>query len=177
MKTYKATNTLNGKFYIGSTQDFEKRKKQHLSSKANYPFQNALRKSSDFFEWEIVEDDSKDPILEQALLDMWYGTEMCYNLNKYACGGCSGHSEETKQKMSSSHLGRPKSIEQREAMSKGRVGMRFSDTHKENISNSKKGTNHSPWNKGKTWYINVTTHETRMFILDPGEGWIKGRKL
>jgi hypothetical protein len=82
--TYKATNTLNGKFYIGSSRDFEARKKGHLSSRHNYPFQNALRNNPDAFEWEVVEDASDEPILEQALLDMWYGTEMCYNLSPYA---------------------------------------------------------------------------------------------
>jgi predicted GIY-YIG superfamily endonuclease len=82
--TYKATNTLNGKFYIGSTRDFEARKKGHLSSRHNYPFQNALRKNPEAFVWEVWSDDSDEPILEQALLDMWYGKEQCYNLNPIA---------------------------------------------------------------------------------------------
>ena len=84
MITYKATNTLNGKFYVGSTTDFEKRKKNHSSSSKNYPFQNALRKNPEAFEWEFVEDDSDEPILEQALLDMYFGTGQCYNLNPSA---------------------------------------------------------------------------------------------
>ena len=84
MITYKATNTSNGKFYVGSTTNFEKRKKVHLSSRYNYPFQNALRKNPEAFEWEVVEDASDEPILEQALLDMWYGKECCYNLNPRA---------------------------------------------------------------------------------------------
>jgi len=84
MDTYKATNTTNGKFYIGSTKNFEKRKKGHLQSKDNYPFQNALRKNPEAFEWECWSDDSDEPILEQALLDMWFGTEQCYNLNPSA---------------------------------------------------------------------------------------------
>ena len=84
MFTYKATNTKNGKFYVGSTNNFEMRKKGHLSSRHNYPFQNALRKNPDFFEWEVVEDNSDEPILEQSLLDMWFGTEMCYNLSPFA---------------------------------------------------------------------------------------------
>jgi hypothetical protein len=87
MITYKATNTLNGKFYIGSSKDlhrFEERKKGHHSSKEPYPFQRALKKNPEAFEWEFVEDECDDPILEQALLDMWFGREQCYNLNKYA---------------------------------------------------------------------------------------------
>lgn len=84
MYTYKATNTTNGKFYIGSSTNFEERKKAHLRSKESYPFQNALRKNPDLFEWEVWSDDSDEPILEQALLDMWFGKEYCYNLNPSA---------------------------------------------------------------------------------------------
>jgi group I intron endonuclease len=174
--TYKATNTLNGKFYVGSTKDFENRKRGHLKSKKNYPFQNALRNNPEVFEWEVVEDDSEEPILEQALLDMWFGTEMCYNLNRYACGGCSGHSDDTKQKMSLASKGKPKSDSHREAISRGRTGIKFSDSHCENISKSKTGVSHDSWNKGKSWYYSVDTLETKMFTEDPGEGWHKGRK-
>jgi group I intron endonuclease len=84
MDTYKATNTINGKFYIGSAVNFEDRKKAHLRSKKNYPFQNALRKNPEAFEWEVWSDDSDEPILEQTLLDMWFGKECCYNLNPLA---------------------------------------------------------------------------------------------
>jgi hypothetical protein len=84
MDTYKATNTTNGKFYIGSTNNFERRREEHLSSGANYPFQNALRKDPEAFEWEVWSDDFDEPVLEQALLDMWYGKECCYNLNPSA---------------------------------------------------------------------------------------------
>lgn len=84
MITYIATNTKTGKFYIGSTNCFESRKKQHLKSKRNYPFQNALRKDPDAFLWEYWVDDSTEPILEQALLDMFFGTQQCYNLSSNA---------------------------------------------------------------------------------------------
>lgn len=84
MITYIATNTLNGKFYIGSTVNFSKRKNNHLRSKLNYPFQSALRRHPDKFIWETWDDDSDEPILEQALLDMWFGKECCYNLNPVA---------------------------------------------------------------------------------------------
>jgi group I intron endonuclease len=84
MDTYKSTNTTNGKFYVGSTNNFEKRKREHLNSNENYPFQNALRKNPEVFEWECWTDDCDEPVLEQALLDMWYGTEQCYNLCPHA---------------------------------------------------------------------------------------------
>jgi hypothetical protein len=81
MDTYISRNTLNGKFYIGSTTNFQERKLAHLRSKDNYPFQNALRKNPEAFEWEVYTDDSENRELEQALLDMFFGTEMCYNLS------------------------------------------------------------------------------------------------
>jgi group I intron endonuclease len=84
MYTYKATNTLNGKFYIGSTINFEKRKAQHLRSKVNLPFQNALRKHPESFAWEVWEDECREPVLEQSLLDMWHGKQQCYNINPNA---------------------------------------------------------------------------------------------
>jgi group I intron endonuclease len=106
MDTYKATNTTNGKFYIGSTTNFERRKVEHLSCTENYPFQNALRKNPDAFEWEVWSDDSDEPVLEQALLDMWFGKECCYNLNPYASRPPSWegkkHKDSTRQKQSAS---------------------------------------------------------------------------
>ena len=83
MQTYIATNTVDGKFYIGSTKNFESRKKQHLKPGCNFPFQVALRRNPESFEWKVWEDDSEEPTLEQALLDMWFGTEQCYNLSSY----------------------------------------------------------------------------------------------
>ena len=84
MITYIARNTRNGKFYIGSTKDFLKRKKQHLKRKDNPEFHRALQKYPDDFEWETHEDNSDEPILEQALLDVWCGKEQCYNINPNA---------------------------------------------------------------------------------------------
>ena len=84
MDTYRATNTINGKFYLGSSNNFVRRREEHLNSRKNLPFQNALRKNPDAFEWEVWHDDYDEPVLEQALLDMWFGKEQCYNLNPYA---------------------------------------------------------------------------------------------
>lgn len=108
MDTYKATNTINGKFYIGSTTNFDRRKEEHLNSVENYPFQNALRNNPEVFKWEVWSDDSDEPILEQALLDMWFGKECCYNLNPCASRPPSWegkeHKPETREKQSISAL-------------------------------------------------------------------------
>ena len=84
MQTYIARNTKNGKFYIGSTVNFEHRKNQHFRDSSELPFHRALRKNPSDFEWEVFEDNSEGRELEQALLDMFFGTEMCYNLNPNA---------------------------------------------------------------------------------------------
>jgi len=108
--TYLAINTINGRFYIGSTRDFESRRGQHLRCKKNHPFHNALRKNPGAFIWETSEDDSDDPILEQSLLDMWFGKECCYNLNPVAGRppNLKGHkfSEETLRKRSETRTGK-----------------------------------------------------------------------
>jgi group I intron endonuclease len=84
MITYIATNTRNGKFYIGSTTHFERRQKEHLTTAQEFHFQRALRRNPELFIWEIYEDDSEEPILEQALLDVWFGKEQCYNMCAFA---------------------------------------------------------------------------------------------
>ena len=54
---YKAVNKKNGKTYIGKTNNFEKRKREHfLDKRTNSIFDRALRKHGDeLFEWSILE--------------------------------------------------------------------------------------------------------------------------
>jgi glutamine cyclotransferase len=113
--------------------------------------------------------------LEQALLDKWFGTEMCYNLRPLATGGQGPATEETKQKMSNSHKGKKKSDQTKVAISRSRTGMKFTEEHKQNISRGKTGQSHYSWNKGKSWFYNISTLETKMFFSHPGDGWDKGR--
>jgi group I intron endonuclease len=151
MYTYRATNTTNGKFYIGSTKNFEKRKKQHLKSSENLPFQNALRKNPEAFEWECWSGDSDEPILEQALLDMWFGCGQCYNLNPQAS-------------RPPSHKGRVKSEEHKRKLSesqRGRPGTPLSDEAKRHLSEL---------NRGK-----VNSSETRRKISESSKGKPKSK--
>jgi group I intron endonuclease len=87
MITYRVVNAKNGKWYVGSAVNFERRKKEHLRSKLHDPFHNALRKNPDYFIWEIIEEDARtDRQAEQLILDVWFRTEFCYNLNPSSIG-------------------------------------------------------------------------------------------
>jgi group I intron endonuclease len=75
---------LNGKFYIGSTKDFERRKREHLCSKENYPFQEDLRKNPEAFVWEVYVDDLDTNEHEVRLLKKFFFDVRCYNINPCA---------------------------------------------------------------------------------------------
>jgi group I intron endonuclease len=178
MITYIARNTVNGRFYIGSTKNFSRRKKNHLNSTDPYPFQRALSKNPDQFEWELFEDDSDEPFLEQALLDMWYGKEMCYNLNPEAARPPSWkgkkHSKETLEKMSLSNnkRGKQESNESRKKKSFARekeknpmYGKTHSQETREKIGASR---------KGKVWWHNPEMQVRTPSKESPGPGWVKG---
>lgn len=55
---YKVTNKINGKIYIGQTNNFEKRKREHLTDKRtnHQAFKRALNKyGEDGFDWKIID--------------------------------------------------------------------------------------------------------------------------
>lgn len=85
--TYRAANTKDGNWYVGSTeQTLEARKKQHLENPNNDRFHNALRKDPDSFLWEVLSvTENRDH--EQEILDVWHGSEYCYNVSRFAVGG------------------------------------------------------------------------------------------
>jgi len=91
MITYIAINLTNKKFQVGSTKDFKRRQKQHLQSKGNLPFHNALRSDPSNFFWLVSSEDGLDTREEeQYYLDFYCGTMWCYNISPNADGGlCS----------------------------------------------------------------------------------------
>jgi len=133
MITYIATNTTNGKFYIGSTVDFERRKTEHLASNSKYPFQQSLRKNPENFVWVTAKDNLDHPLFEQKLLDLYYGTELCYNLNP-------------KADRPPSQAGREVSKETRQRQSRARIGLKRTKETKTKQSLSKKGAKNPMFN-------------------------------
>lgn len=91
---YKVTNKINGKIYIGKTNNFEKRKIEHTKYDINDNsiFHRALKKyGEEKFEWEII--DSADNLKEINELEKYYIKKFStyktngYNMTKGGDGG------------------------------------------------------------------------------------------
>lgn len=200
MYTYIAINTKNGKFYVGSTTNFEQRKHHHLIQSQPYPFQRALQKDPDSFEWEVFFDESEDPVLEQALLDMFYGKSQCYNLSPFAGRPpvMTKHKKETVEKMSQTRrsdeyreAARNRTLKQfedksfrefhrrktKEGCNKPGALEKLSEKSKERWSDPdyRERMREAHRGKGLPWWVKENGTTTRSQI-SPGPEWQKGRK-
>lgn len=193
MITYIATNTSNGKFYIGSTNDIERRKREHRRSRGNHPFHNALRRNPDGFDWQVMEDEADEPILEQALLDIWFGTEQCYNLNPFArrprdptgttwWTNLESGAEVKSETCPGEGWQRGRNRSKLEIVWETNRGKPLPESHRRKISLSKKGKKRNQetrdkmkesW-KGKKWWVHPEGKTCRS-VNCPGEGWVPGR--
>ena len=114
---YKITNKENGKVYIGSSIDINRRWKDHiynLKKEAHHnPYlQHAWDKyGEDSFLFEIMEEIDIEllTIKEQFWMDNYksYNREYGYN-NMFIADSCHKHSDETKQKLKEIHSIRPR---------------------------------------------------------------------
>ena len=87
--------------------------------------------------WEVIEDDCSEPILEQSLLDMWFGKEQCYNLNPVA-GRPPSHlgvkrTPEQVEKSASKRRGIKRTPEQCQRISRGLTGRSLTSTQLESV--------------------------------------------
>ncbi len=151
---YMATNKINGKCYIGYTNDIEGRIKEHKSrmkSKNNIKFYNALRKYGfDYFCWEILAETSNIKYakhLESKYIYMYDSMNIGYNSTP---GGESSpmHNPEIAKKQGLKMLGKNNPM-----------------YGKHNSGSFKKGL--IPWNKGKkgcqiAWNKGITGKDSHM---------------
>lgn len=141
---YKITCKVNGKFYIGSSNNIHHRWIVHrcelnTHKHKNKHFQNAWNKyGKDSFQIEVLEIVEQDKLIEreQYYLDTMkpFG-DVGYNLGLKANAGLFGRqlSDETKARMSASKKGIPMPEYQRIALSKILTGRKLSVAHVDKI--------------------------------------------
>lgn len=140
---YKIFNTLNGKSYVGSTINYNRRIKRHFfllkeNRHHSIKLQNSYNKyGKDNFKHEIIEFSSVDDLIinEQKWINI-----LNPELNMTLVAGLNSHlglkrSEETKKKISNSLIGRSLSEEHKESVRKTLTGRSLSEEHKLNIKN------------------------------------------
>jgi group I intron endonuclease len=152
---YKITNKVNGKHYIGQTNNLEKRWQGHLSSSENetgYLLHGAINKhGSENFEFELIEscEDEHANDLEKKWILHYESFGKGYNLT--SGGDCEfkrsdltiqkisdsklGHevSEETRRKIGDANRGRVRTQEARDKMSQSRMGHEVSEETRNKI--------------------------------------------
>ena len=130
---YRIVNSVNGKFYIGSTCDLARRKRQHLlelirNAHENKYLQRAFNMhGKDAFKFEDIVICSNENLLmyEQLIIDGLKATTRNIGYNLCPIAG--------------STIGRKFSEEAKQNMRNARKGLKLSEEHKRKISESLKG--------------------------------------
>ena len=153
---YKYTNNINQKSYIGYTKrDAEARKKEHLRGNGNQLLKHAVKKDGEHaFTFDILEDGIIPELLPErekywiAKFDTFHNG---YNLTTGGEGGFEV-SPETRQKMSISSKGKPKTEEHCRSISIGQKGKPKAESTKRKISKARKGKNYGVIGKNHPKY-------------------------
>lgn len=133
---YKIINKINGKIYVGKTNDFNRRMAEH--KRANLYVDKAIRKHGwENFIVEVLEEcETPEQLNEREIFwiaELNSKSPNGYNLTDGGDGGktCSGenspcfgrhHTAETRARMSLSHMGKKNSEEARDKISKRQLG-------------------------------------------------------
>lgn len=148
---YKITNQANGKFYIGSSNNTQKRWREHLNllmqnTHYNEYLQKAWNKyGKESFKFSVIEEVKDVNILfnrEQVHLDetRCYEREIGYNLCPDArTRRRATNSSEHRRKISEALTGRSLSSEHRKKISEIQKGKKLSEEHKTKTSETMKG--------------------------------------
>lgn len=144
---YLATNTVNGKRYVGFASDLKARKKIHrceaLSRSSPYLFYKAIRKYGwDAFTWEVLhESDDAIHLLKVmephciAEMKTFHEDGLGYNMTRGGDGIIGFRfTEEQLQRLSAAHMGIRHSEATREKMRASHLGRENSESHNAAIS-------------------------------------------
>ena len=161
---YKIINKVNGKYYVGRTNNFEDRWQKHKTDLVKNRHHNDLLQNSwnkygeNNFKFLIVESSESDlKELEQKYLNIAEKEQdKCYNLNFNALYGNDKLSLYSKDKIRNSLLGKKHSIETKNKISNSKsgtnhhfYGKKLSEETKLKMSNSHKGKKHTLDSKQK----------------------------
>lgn len=179
---YKITNTINGKFYIGSSGDIETRWTTHINSlnRGNHHSKHLQRSwnkyGSLFFIFSIIEkiEISEQLIIrEQHYLDVLlpWNRLIGYNISPTA-GSCLGikRTDETKQKLREINIGKKVSDEVKQRISEGLKSSKkwrdaiTSDEYRQKMREVNLGENNPMW--GKTGPVGEDHHMWGRFGKD-----------
>ena len=146
---YQITNMVNGKYYIGSAESFERRMWQHKNDLKRGAHKNPHLQASwnkhgaDAFVFEVLEVVPEGATTfghENTYLHVHVGKAECYNVNTDAIGMRTGiaHSEESKAKTSASRKGKAAGSEHY------RFGQTVSEEVRKKIGDTQRGVEKSP---------------------------------
>ena len=145
MVIYKITNLINNKIYIGQTNNYNRRIKEHMnnSTKCDNPlYVDMMKYGKDNFEFKIIDETDNEQKLND--LEKYYIHKYNSNVDGYniQSGGNVMHIPQYKEK----HLRKMRSIAVRTQISKTLKEYRkknlFSDLHRLHLSEAMKG-NHN----------------------------------
>lgn len=135
-------NKINGKFYIGQTiRLIEKRFKAHQQKNSGCrAIYNAIKKYGwSNFEKDWYECPDEDLNFDEDLLVREMGTLAPDGYNLKEGGGNGKHSEETKQKIRKSHVGKTHTDETKIKMSEAHAGIPLSIETRQKMSEAQQG--------------------------------------
>lgn len=131
---YRLTNTVNGKIYIGLTNNYKKRLREHSYASNDYYISRAIKSYGwESFTSEVLETTSS--LSKAREREKHYISELCSNNPTIGYNLTEG-GEGT--------LGFSPNATSRAKISKAKTGRTLSPSHRQAISDSNKGRTHSP---------------------------------
>ena len=168
---YEFTNKVNQKVYIGQASDYKQRIRSHkfnLRQNKNTPFYNALKKYGwNNFSINIIEECEEEKLNEREIY--WIEEKRSLYPNGYNLlegGKQAKHTDITKQKISNSRKGIKFSESHIENLKKSHIGYVMPDEQKKKISQSNKGKIISDETKNKLKYSQPHRKEVGRFDLN-----------